>query len=107
MRIGPIVLNPTRVVLGIALVGSALFVAYAITVRDASAIPLLASGALVLGIVFTLLAIAGAFGAVSAARERREGLALAKAFLGGLAGMIAFACYAIAMVLGLLLRGGS
>ena len=40
----------------VALIGSVVFALYAITVRDASQIPLLASGAVVLGIVFMALA---------------------------------------------------
>ena len=50
-HIGPLRLTPTRVTLGIALFGSAAFLLYAITVRDASQIPLLSSGAAVLGMV--------------------------------------------------------
>src|SRR4051794_20101628 len=42
-------ITPTRVTLAVALVGSVLFLLYAITVRDTSQIPLLSSGAGVLG----------------------------------------------------------
>jgi hypothetical protein len=49
-------ISPGVVFLAIALVGSVAYVAYAITVRDASQIPLLASGAVVLAIVFGALA---------------------------------------------------
>ncbi len=100
-RIGPLVVTPTRVILTIALVGSLVFVLYALTVRDKTAVPLLATGSLVLGIVFALLAIAGAVGAVSAARERQEGSAFLRALLGGVAGMIAFGWFALATVLAL------
>ena len=101
LRIGRIVITPTRVILTIALIGSVVFVLYSISVRDKTAVPLLATGSLVLGIVFALLAVAGATGAISAARSQREGLAFAKALLGGVAGMIAFAWFAVATVLAL------
>ena len=55
--------TPGVVFLAVALIGSLVFVLYAITVRDASQIPLLAAGAIVLGIVFLALA------AVHAARD--------------------------------------
>jgi len=93
-----------RVTLGIALVGSLLFVLYAVTVRDAAAIPMLASGALVLGLVFTALAIAGGVGTYRAASDGRSGTALGEALLGGFAAMIACGCFALATVLILLWR---
>ena len=50
-------ISPGVVFLAIALIGSIAYVAFAITVRDASQIPLLASGAVVLAIVFGALAV--------------------------------------------------
>ncbi len=41
----------------LALIGSVAFTLYAVTVRDSSQIPLLAAGAVVLGIVFAVLAL--------------------------------------------------
>src|ERR1700741_2306325 len=58
-RIGPIGVSPTGILLLVALLGSVGYLLYAITVRDASQIPLLASGAVVLGIVFVAVAVAG------------------------------------------------
>ena len=58
-RIGPIAITPTGILLIVALIGSILYLLYAITVRDASQIPLLASGAAVLGIVFVGVAVTG------------------------------------------------
>ena len=49
--------SPGVVLLAVALVGSLVFALYAITVRDASQIPLLASGAVVLGLTFWALAV--------------------------------------------------
>jgi hypothetical protein len=90
-HLGPIRLTPTRITLGIALVGSALFGMYAVTVRDASQIPLLASGFLVLGLVFLALAVAGAVGTYRSARDDRAGQALVQALGGGVAAIVAFA----------------
>ena len=50
-------ISPGLVFLAIALIGSVLFALYAVTVRDASQIPLLAAGSAVLGIVFIALAV--------------------------------------------------
>ena len=49
--------RPGVVFLAVALIGSVVFGLYAITVRDASQIPLLAAGAVALGIVFIALAV--------------------------------------------------
>jgi hypothetical protein len=103
-HLGPVRLTPTRLTLGIALVGSALFVLYALTVRDAAAIPMLASGALVLGIVFAALAIAGGVATYRAASDGRSAAALGQALLGGIAAIIACGCIAVSIVLVLLWR---
>jgi hypothetical protein len=97
-------LTPTRVTLGIALAGSLVFVLYAITVRDSSQIPMLAAGALVLGLVFAALAIAGAIATYRAAADGRGALAFADAVLGGIAAVIAFGCLAMAVILALVWR---
>lgn len=103
-RIGPIRITPTRVVLLVALVGSLAYLAFAITVRDASQIPMLSSGAAVLGIVFGALAVLGAVSTYRAGVEGRSGQAFTLAVLGGVAAMIAAACFAGAIVLGLVLQ---
>jgi hypothetical protein len=100
--IGPLRITVTRVVLVVAVVGSVGYLVYAITVRDPAQIPMLTSGAAVLGITFTALAIAGAAETVRAARADRPGRALGAAIFGGLAGVIAFGCFAAAAVLALL-----
>ena len=100
-RIGPIRITPTRVVLAIALVGSVAFLAYALTVRESTQIPLLASGAAVLGIVFTALALAGLIATYRAAREGASGRAFGLAVLGGIAALIAFGCVAGAIIMAL------
>lgn len=103
-HLGQLRLTPIRATLGVALIGSLLFVLYALTVRDASAIPMLASGALVLGIVFSGLAVAGIAATYRAARDGRSGAALAQALLGGTAVIVACGCFAVAVVLVLLWR---
>lgn len=104
-RIGPVRLTPTRVTLGIALGGSALFLAYAVTVRDASQIPMLSAGSAVLGIVFSALALAGAIWTFRAAKDGQGGRAFGLALLGGLAALAAAGSFALAAVLALVWRG--
>jgi hypothetical protein len=97
-------ITPTRVTLFIALVGSVAFLLYAVTVRDTSQIPLLASGLAVLGIVFSALALSGARGAMSAGRDGSGGRAFAMALSGGIASVIAFGCFGAAIVLAMVWR---
>jgi hypothetical protein len=102
--LGPVKITPTRVILLVAVAGSIGYLAYAITVRDAAQIPMLASGAAVLGIVFSALALAGVIETVRAARADRPGRSVAAAVFGGVAGIVAFGCFAAAAVLALLSR---
>lgn len=104
--LGPVRITATRVILLVAVIGSVGYLAYAITVRDTAQIPMLASGAAVLGIVFGALAIAGAAETVRAARADRPGRSVAAAIFGGVAGVVAFGCLAGAVVLALLWSGG-
>lgn len=92
-------ISPGLVFLGIALVASVAYVLYAITVRDASQIPLLASGAVVLGIAFAALTVY-AFGAVlRAGREGRGGRSLLIALVGGGAAIATAGSLAGALIL--------
>jgi hypothetical protein len=50
-------ISPVAVFLAIAIVGSVAYMAFVLTVREATQIPLLASGAVMLAIVFAALAI--------------------------------------------------
>jgi hypothetical protein len=92
------------VVLVIALFGTLGYLAYALTVRDTSQIPMLASGAAVLGIVFLGLAVAGGQGTLQAGREGRNKDAFAMALGGGIAAIIGFGALAGAVVLALVWR---
>jgi hypothetical protein len=89
----------------IALVLSLGYVAYAITVRDASQIPLLASGAVVLGLVFVAIAFVGARAAWRSSVGRRDVRAFGHAILGGVASLAAAGCFSAAVIL-ILVRNG-
>jgi hypothetical protein len=104
-HVGRVRVTPSRLFVGIALVGSIAYLVYSLTVRDASQIPLLATGAAVLGVVFITLAVAGAFRAVRAAQAGSGGRAFLAALAGGVAVLVAFAAFATAAVLALLWRG--
>jgi hypothetical protein len=104
-RIGPIAVTPTGILLVVAFVGSVLYLLYAITVRDASQIPLLASGAAVLGIVFVATAVTGLVATWRSSLRGRDGRALAHAVIGGIACLAAAGCFAVAIILALV--GGS
>ena len=102
LYLGPLRITVTRVILFVAVVGSAGYLAYALTVRDATQIPMLASGAAVLGIVFAAVALAGAIETVRAARADRPARSVVAAIFGGIAGVIACGCFAAAALLALL-----
>jgi hypothetical protein len=103
--IGPIRLTATRVFIGVALAGSIGYLAYAFTVRDANQIPLLASGAAILGTAFLALALAGLVRAYQAGKAGAGGRSFVAALGGGLALLIAFGAFATAAILALLWRG--
>jgi hypothetical protein len=105
-HVGPVRITTTRAILLVAVAGSMGYLAYAFTVRDATQIPMLASGAAVLGIVFTALAIAAAIATLRAARGDRPGRSVLAAIVGGVAGIVACGCFAAAAVLALLWGGG-
>jgi hypothetical protein len=97
-NLGPVRITPLLVVLVIALVGSLAYIAFALTVRDTTQIPMLVSGAVVLGVVFIGLAIAGAVRTYQAGVEGRGGRAFGLALGGGVAAMIGFICFALAII---------
>jgi len=101
-RLGPVPITVTGVLIAVALVGSLAYLAYAVTVRDASQIPLLASGAVVLGIVFAGIAGVGARATWRSSVGGRDARAFAHAIVGGLAALVAAACFAGAVILFLL-----
>jgi hypothetical protein len=97
--LGPIPITVTGVLIVIALIASLLYLLYAITVRDASQIPLLASGAVVLGLVFTAIAFVGGRAAWRSSVGGRDARAFGHALVGGVAALVAAGCFAGAMIL--------
>jgi len=98
-RLGPIPITVTGVLIVIALVLSLAYVGFAISVRDASQIPLLASGLVVLGIVFGAIAAVGARAAWRSSVRGSDARAFGHALVGGLASLVAAGCIALAIIL--------
>lgn len=84
---------------GIAVIASIAFMLYAITVRDASQIPLLASGAVVLAIAFGALASYCLNAVLRAGTSGRGGRALLVGLVGGGAAIATAGCLAGAVIL--------
>lgn len=101
-QIGPIPVSASGIVILIALVGTLAYLAFALTVRDASQIPLLASGAVILGVVFTAVAAVSLRSIWQSSIGGRDGRAFGHAIVGGIAALIAAACFAGAFILGIL-----
>jgi hypothetical protein len=95
-------ISPGAIFLAIALIGSVVFVLYAITVRDPSQIPLLTAGGVVLGIVFLGLALYSLRSTWRAGIDGRNGRALGLGIGGGIAAIIGAGCLAGAIILFLL-----
>jgi len=105
MHVGPIRVTPSRVLILLALIGSIGYLIFAIAVvRDVSQIPMLVSGALVLGLVFLGLAVAGGIETYRAGSEGASGRAMLMAVLGGGASIVAMGCFAAAIVLSLVIQ---
>jgi hypothetical protein len=98
-RLGPIPITVTGVLIVIALVLSLAYVAFAISVRDASQIPLLASGLVVLGIVFIAIAAVGGRAAWRSSVRGSDARAFGHAIVGGFASLVAAGCIALAVIL--------
>jgi hypothetical protein len=91
-------ISPGLVFLAIAVIGSVIYFAYAVTVREASQIPLLASGLVVLAIVFGALAIYCLRETWRAGTEDRGRRAMLYAVVGGIAALVASGCAAFAII---------
>ena len=103
-RIGAIAITPTGVVFLVAMIGSVVYLVYAVTVRDTSQIPLLASGAAVLGLVFAAFSIIGLVATWRSSIHGRDGRAFGHALVGGISFLVAAGCFAAAIILGILAR---
>ena len=104
-HVGPFRITPTGVLLVIALIGSIAYFLYALTVREATQIPLLAAGLVVLGIVFAAIAVLGLRATWRSSVDGRDGRALAHALVGGFACLAAAGCFAGAIILAMVSRG--
>lgn len=96
---GGLSISPGVVFLAIAVIGSIAYFGYTVTVRDASQIPLLASGAVVLAIAFGALAIYSLRATLRAGQEDRGQRALLIALVGGGAAIAASGFVAGAIIL--------
>jgi hypothetical protein len=101
-RSGPI--TPVRAMFVVALVGSAAFIAWGVTQRGATQVPLLVSGLGILGLTLGALALAGAVAAYRAGVTGRGARAFWTAFLGGIVAIVACGCLSGAVLLTLLWR---
>ena len=101
-HLGPIPITATGVLLLVALVGSLVFFAYTITVRESTQIPLVVSGSVVLGLVFAAIAAVAARATWRSSVQGRDARAFGHSLLGGIAALIAAACFAGAIVLTLI-----
>jgi hypothetical protein len=104
-RLGPLPITATGVLILIALILSVGWLAFTITVRDPSQIPLLASGLVVLGLVFVAIAIVGGRATWRSSVRGRDARAFGHAIVGGLAWLAAAGCIAGAVML-FILKGG-
>jgi hypothetical protein len=94
-RIGRLRLTPITVLVGLALIGSALFIGWVVVAVDEDQIPLLASGFVVMGASFTAIAIGTLVGMWRAASRAHTGRALGLAIIGGFAALAAIGCFTI------------
>ena len=92
-------ISPGVIFLVVAIVGSIAYMAYTVTERDTSQIPLLASGAVVLAVVFAALAAYSLRAILRAGSDGRDGRALVLALVGGGAAMAAAGFAAGAIIL--------
>jgi hypothetical protein len=92
-------ISPGVIFLVVAIVGSIAYMAYTVTVRDTSQIPLLASGAVVLAIVFAALAAYCLRSTWRAGMDARGGRSLLVALVGGAAAIAAAGFAAGAIIL--------
>jgi hypothetical protein len=98
-RTGGSRISPGIIFLVLAIVGSIAYMAYTVTVRDTSQIPLLASGAVVLAVVFAALAAYCLRSILRAGKEGGGGRVVLVALVGGGAAMAAAGFAAGAIIL--------
>jgi hypothetical protein len=97
-------LTPFRIGIGLALVGSLLFILIGFLNRDANQIPILTAGLAVLGLTMLAVAITCVVTVIRAARDGRDASAFWAALAGGVAVMGAAGALAAAVILALVWR---
>jgi hypothetical protein len=107
LRLGPVEITPTKVILAVAVAGSIGFGLYTVTVRDANQIPLLAAGLTVLGLVFGMLTISGVIATYRAGSDELAVRAMFLAIGAGIASIITLGCLAGAVLLAQLWTSGA
>ena len=106
-HIGPVRITPGRVFLFFAFLGGLGFLGYAIFIRDALQVPLMATGFAVVGIVFGIAAILAIAGVVRAGREGRDAVAFLTSLVGGLMAVASLLCIAAAIIMSMIWSGTS
>jgi flagellar biosynthesis protein FliR len=94
-------ITPFRVALGVALLGSLIFIAVGFVNRTTTQIPILSAGLAVLGLTLGALAVASAVAVVRAGRNGREAQAFWIALGGGVTLLAAAGALAAAVILAL------
>ena len=84
------------VVIGLTMLGSIAYIGYVVLRIEDNQIPLMAVGFVVLGASFAAIAIWSLVGIWRAASRARGGRAFGLAIVGGLAGLGAIGCFAVA-----------
>jgi hypothetical protein len=92
------------ILLTLALLGSLGFIAYVVLRVEDNQIPLMAAGFVALGGTLALIALWCLYGIWRAASRARGGRAFGLAILGGLAGLGAIGCFAVAALTTLVLN---
>lgn len=95
------ILSVPGVVVGLALLGSVAFIAYVVAAVSENQISMLAAGFAALGATFVAIAIWSLVAMWRAASRADGGRASGLAIFGGLAGLGAIGCFAVAVVMSL------
>ena len=108
MRLPAIRVTPIRLAIGIAFVGSAGLIAFAIhRDRDTTQIPMLSSGFAVLGLALASMSLACLIQLWRAATAGATGRAMALGIVGGVIGLGAIGCFTATALLALLWKAGA
>jgi hypothetical protein len=86
------------ILLGLLIVGSSIYIGYVVLKVEDNQIPLMATGFVVLGASLAALALWCVAGIWRAASRARGGRAFLLAIVGGVAGLGAIGCFAVAAV---------